>query len=91
MFTDRGEKTRDLTEGSPIKLLTAFIIPYVGFMGVCFAAPAAWVLVDIYLFPLYFILHKNLKRVFHLRNRFNSVPFNFTVDKRQKLYYNLNS
>ena len=69
MLIKRSEKTRDLTEGSPIKLLTAFIIPYVGFIGVCFAAPAAWVLADLYLFPLYFILHKKLNKKLSLKGQ----------------------
>ncbi|MBP3324618.1 MAG: MATE family efflux transporter [Clostridia bacterium] len=46
-----------------------FVIPHLGFAAVCFAAPAAWVLADLYLFPLYFILHKKLKKKLSLKGQ----------------------
>ena len=31
-----------------------FVVPAAGFIGACFASPAAWVLADLFLFPCYF-------------------------------------
>ena len=37
-----------------------FVVPAAGFMGACFANPAAWVMADLFLFPCYFKLVKSL-------------------------------
>ena len=38
-----------------------FVVPAAGFTGACFANPAAWVMADIFLFPCYFRVMRNLK------------------------------
>lgn len=43
----------------------AFIlIPILGFLGGCFASPAAWILADLFLIPAFFYCEKKLKAVF---------------------------
>ena len=38
-----------------------FLVPAAGFIGACFASPAAWVLADLFLFPCYFHVMRNLQ------------------------------
>lgn len=38
-----------------------FLVPAVGFTGACFANPAAWMLADLFLFPCYFHIMRNLQ------------------------------
>ena len=38
-----------------------FLVPALGFTGACFANPAAWVMADLFLFPCYFWIMRNLK------------------------------
>lgn len=38
-----------------------FLVPVLGFTGACFANPAAWVMADLFLFPCYFWIMRNLK------------------------------
>ena len=40
------------------------LVPFGGYKAVCFANPAAWVLADLFLFPAYFHVMKELKRRF---------------------------
>ncbi len=39
-----------------------FTVPFIGFTGVCFANPSAWVLADAFLFPAYFMCCRYVKR-----------------------------
>lgn len=39
-----------------------FVVPSAGFVGACFASPAAWVLADLFLFPCYFRIMRNLRQ-----------------------------
>ncbi len=39
-----------------------FTVPLIGFTGVCFANPSAWVLADAFLFPAYFMCCRYVKR-----------------------------
>ena len=41
-------------------IVALFVVPAAGFMGACFANPAAWVMADLFLFPCYFKLVKSL-------------------------------
>ena len=38
-----------------------FVVPAAGFTGACFANPAAWVMADLFLFPCYFRVMRNLR------------------------------
>ena len=38
-----------------------FVVPAAGFTGACFASPAAWVMADLFLFPCYFRVMRNLR------------------------------
>lgn len=38
-----------------------FLVPVLGFLGVCFASPAAWLLADLFLFPAYFACYRRLE------------------------------
>lgn len=40
-----------------------FIIPKFGFIGACIASPLAWILADMFLFPAYFHVIKNLEKM----------------------------
>ena len=37
------------------------LVPLIGFTGACLANPAAWIMADLFLFPCYFHIMKNLK------------------------------
>ena len=37
-------------------------VPMIGFTGVCFANPTAWILADMFLFPTYFMCCRHVKR-----------------------------
>lgn len=39
------------------------LVPALGFLGVCFASPAAWVLADLFLIPAYFACYRRLERL----------------------------
>ena len=39
-----------------------FLIPAAGYIGVCFASPAAWILADLFLIPAYIYVMKVLNR-----------------------------
>ena len=41
-------------------VVALFLVPAAGFVGACFANPAAWVMADLFLFPCYFKLVKSL-------------------------------
>lgn len=41
-------------------LAGAFLVPAAGYIGVCFASPAAWVFADIFLIPAYICVMKSL-------------------------------
>ena len=47
--------------------MSIFVVPVVGFFAVGFAAPAAWILADMFFFPMYFICINKLKK--KLQNR----------------------
>ena len=38
-----------------------FLVPVLGFTGACLANPAAWVMADLFLFPCYFRIMRNLR------------------------------
>mgnify|MGYP003308649413 CR=1 FL=1 len=40
------------------------LVPMMGFVGACFANPAAWVAADLFLFPAYFHVMKKLRERF---------------------------
>lgn len=40
------------------------LVPMLGFVGACFANPAAWVAADLFLFPAYFYVMRKLRRQF---------------------------
>lgn len=40
----------------------AFLVPEYGFSAACFASPAAWVLADLFLVPVYLLCHHRLTR-----------------------------
>lgn len=40
------------------------LVPMLGFLGACFASPAAWILADAFLIPAYFHVHKKLQKKF---------------------------
>ena len=37
-----------------------FVVPAAGFVGACFANPAAWVMADLFLFPCYLRLMRSV-------------------------------
>lgn len=39
------------------------LVPALGFIGVCFASPLAWIMADLFLFPAYFHVKKKLQRI----------------------------
>lgn len=43
-------------------LAGAFLVPAVGYIGVCFASPAAWIFADLFLIPAYIGIMKSLSR-----------------------------
>ena len=40
-----------------------WVIPRIGFIGACLASPFAWILADMFLFPAYFRVIKNLEKM----------------------------
>jgi len=42
-------------------LVALFVVPALGFDGVCFANPTAWIFADLFLFPCYFSIIKRLR------------------------------
>lgn len=45
-----------------------FIIPKIGFIGACIASPLAWVMADMFLFPVYFNVIKKLEKMMEQKN-----------------------
>lgn len=43
-------------------LVGAFLVPAVGYIGVCFASPVAWIFADLFLIPAYICVMKTLQR-----------------------------
>lgn len=41
-------------------LVGAFLVPAVGYLGVCFASPVAWIFADLFLIPAYICIMKSL-------------------------------
>ena len=39
------------------------LVPKLGFMGVCFANPLAWIFADIFLFPAYIHVRRKLDKI----------------------------
>ncbi len=39
-----------------------FVVPAAGFIGACFASPAAWVMADLFLFPCYFKIMRTVRQ-----------------------------
>ena len=42
-------------------VVAVWVVPAAGFTGACFANPAAWVMADLFLFPCYFQLIRNVE------------------------------
>jgi Na+-driven multidrug efflux pump len=42
--------------------IALFVVPAAGFIGACFASPAAWILADLFLFPCYFQIMRTLRQ-----------------------------
>lgn len=47
-------------------LAALVLVPVMGYLGVCFAGPIAWVLADAFLFPAYFHVRKRTYRLFRV-------------------------
>lgn len=45
-------------------VLAIWLVPHIGFLAVCLASPAAWLLADCFLVPMYFIGLRKLKKAF---------------------------
>lgn len=43
-------------------LVGAFLVPVAGYIGACFASPAAWIFADLFLIPAYVCVMKNLQK-----------------------------
>lgn len=45
-----------------------YTVPKIGFTGVCFASPAAWVLADLFLIPAFFACYLHVKKKLEAKN-----------------------
>lgn len=45
-------------------VLAIWLVPHIGFLAVCLAAPSAWILADIFLIPMYFVGLRKLRKQF---------------------------
>ena len=39
------------------------LVPAIGFLGACFASPAAWIMADLFLIPAYFRCYRTLEKI----------------------------
>ena len=42
--------------------VSLWLVPALGFLGVCYGDPVAWVAADVFLVPAMFFLYRHLKR-----------------------------